>query len=217
MAFRTFLLECDKMPQDEQMAYILGLGMPWTTCVDSGGKSLHFSICLNRDLPNEAAYRLLAARLHRAVEKADHTTKNPSRFSRLGGALRDNGKEQRILGIRGRVSLESLENWLGNFPSAVPEPICGPVAEGAGQLSAQTLAFIFERSAPEGRNRALFMASCEFYRAGYSIERAEGYLRQAFDFTGADSDFTEKEFVDTVLSGYRRAAFDANHKLLIGG
>lgn len=209
-AFRTFLIECDKLPKHEQLEYIKGLGMPWTTCVDSGGKSVHFTICLDRDLPNEAAYRKLAARIHRVVDKADHTTKNPSRFSRVGGAIRDNGKEQKILGIRGRVSIEVLENWLSQFPDVKQEaePMAA-VGKGEGQLSAQTLNFIFHKQAPDGRNRALFMAACEFYRAGYTVQRAEGFLRQAFDFEGKDADFTEQEFMSTLYSAYRRAEQDA--------
>ena len=213
-AFRTFLIECDRMPQDEQLAYIRGLGMPWTTCVDSGGKSVHFTICLAQDLADEASYRQFAARIHRAVEKADHTTKNPSRLSRLGGALRDNGKEQRILGIRGRVSHGMLENWLSTFPEAKHElKLAGPVAAGYGVLSQKTLDFVFSGLlSVEGRNNSLFMAACEFYRAGFTIQKAGGFLAQAFDFNGKDRDFAVREFEETILSAYRRAESDSRSK-----
>lgn len=210
-AFRTFLIECDRMPQVEQLDYVRTLGMPWTTCVDSGGRSVHFTLCLERPLDSEATYRQLAARIHRAVEKADHTTKNPSRFSRLGGAFRDNGKEQRILGIRGRISLDMLNAWLDRFPeAAAPTQVeeHTQVLENK-HLSKQTLEFIFERKAPEGRNNALFKAACNFCRAGYSIGSAAAYLEQAFEFGGRDSDVSQSEFLTTIKSAFRRTEQDA--------
>lgn len=207
-AFRTILLECDKMAQEEQLAYIRGLGMPWTACVDSGGKSVHFLICLEKDLQNESDYRNLVARIHRVVEKADHTTKNPSRLSRLPGVFRDEtGKEQKLIALRGKVSLDCLEAWLGGFPES-EKVSAEPVSEG--QLSTQTLHLVFNGVGPTpGRNHRLFMAACEFYRAGYSVEKASEYLKQGFDFHGKDFDFTRAEFDATIKSAYTRAEFDA--------
>ena len=45
----------------------------------------------------------------------DTKCKNPSRYSRLGGGTRDNGKEQKILAITRRFSLKEIEDWLNSY------------------------------------------------------------------------------------------------------
>ncbi|WP_214676866.1 hypothetical protein, partial [Escherichia coli] len=50
-AFRTFLIELDDGSLEEQSKYVKEMDMPFTACIFSGNKSLHFAITLDQDLP----------------------------------------------------------------------------------------------------------------------------------------------------------------------
>src|SRR5271165_3051638 len=113
--YRNILVEMDKMPLEQQDQYISEIGMPYSTAVFSGKKSIHYIISLEETLPDEQSYRAIVKRVYKAVgnELVDQSCKNPSRFSRLPGHIRvDTGKEQKLLGIRRRVPNAELESWL---------------------------------------------------------------------------------------------------------
>jgi hypothetical protein len=111
-AYRNFLLEIDKLPLAEQEPAILALGIPFTSLVYSGGKSLHIIISLTEPCKTEREYRDLVERMMAAVPICDPTTKNPSRLSRVPTALRDNGTAQSLVALREAVPREALEAWL---------------------------------------------------------------------------------------------------------
>ena len=59
-AYRSFMVELDDGPLSEQMNYIKNSGLPYSMCVFSGNKSLHFGIVLEQDLPTDAIWRDIA-------------------------------------------------------------------------------------------------------------------------------------------------------------
>lgn len=180
-AWRNFLIELDGMSIDEQHHYIDELEMPWTTCVYSGGKSLHFIIALEESLPNETEYRKLAAHLHSAVEKADHSSKNPSRLSRLPGVVRpDTGKEQRLIKIREPIPLVDFQTWLSRYPAPQEfTPRNGkwrsvePIYESTKRL------LTFGPGGEDGgRYSRVFKATANLCAAGWTVDQiVEGLLR----------------------------------------
>src|ERR1700677_3725273 len=53
--YRNILIEMDKIPLDQQDQHISEIGMPYSTAVFSGKKSVHYIISLEQELPNESA------------------------------------------------------------------------------------------------------------------------------------------------------------------
>lgn len=204
-AHRNFLLEIDRLPIEEQRAYIDSLAVPWSTQTYSGGKSYHFVIALESPVSAEE-YRHYSRWLLNIVLHADPSVKNPSRFTRLAGATRkDTGKQQAFIEGRGRISLESFKNWLSLRPDCEPKRVDPDshyslnevTPDVRGLLWPTTYQFLRE-GAPEGfRNRYLFMAACDFHEQNYPIEEALTRLAKASTLSGT-------EFAETVKSAYAR-------------
>lgn len=87
------LLESDALPIDLQLSLFAWLALPIAAIVTSGGKSAHAWVKLDsagsQDFRGEADHIL--ARL--AQFRVDQQNKNPSRYGRLPGALREIGAE----------------------------------------------------------------------------------------------------------------------------
>lgn len=167
--FRNFLVEFDGLSAVKQMETMKDV--PWTTCVWSGGKSYHFIISLVTPAANRAEYDQLMSRILAKLPDADKTARNPSRLSRLGGAIRDNGEKQTIMDIKRRISRVELEAWLGpELPSASsPKPTKQPSGM-RWHLDPLTLLFLRE-GAPAGHwNRSLFLATLDMVRANWPID-----------------------------------------------
>jgi hypothetical protein len=119
---RTFLLEIDKMPIAEQLPAIQSLGIPYTSIVFSGAKSLHTLITLTEPVTRNE-YDKLISRLMLSATFFDPTTKNPSRLTRVPNALRaDTGQVQALIALGSRVPLATLQAWLTErgVPEAPP-------------------------------------------------------------------------------------------------
>lgn len=115
--FRNFLLELDGMPLEEQEKYVRDL-VPVTSITYSGSKSNHFIISLETPLSGLSEYQTWARRLHKLVTKADHTTKNPSRLSRLPFRIRpETGLEQKLIYLGARIPNAQLEALLPELPA----------------------------------------------------------------------------------------------------
>lgn len=124
-AYRSFLVEMDDGTLAEQMKYIEDSGLPYSICVFSGNKSLHFGVVLQEDLVEEYLWRDVAQWILNILTKADPLTKNPSRSIRIPGVIRPNGKglEQKLVKIKGRVDNEELFVWLNKYPDLNPAEI----------------------------------------------------------------------------------------------
>lgn len=121
-AFRSFLIELDEGDILEQKQYIDSLKMPYTVCIFSGNKSLHYGIVLEEALPDIELWRNLNQWILNIVEKADQQTKNPSRSIRFPSNKRTDGKklEQKFVDIKERISQDLLLEWLSQYPDKNP-------------------------------------------------------------------------------------------------
>lgn len=199
-AFRTFLVEMDDMSLKEQYDYAQSLKLPYSVCVFSGGKSLHFGITLAEDLNSAETYKYLATWILNIVSKADKNTKNPSRSIRVPGAIRD-GREQKLLELKGRIPLEQLNAWLSDFQHLRPAPQ-KEYGVSSDKIGLDTLpiwltmalregvsSYAFSRG--EGRNQTWFKIFCEFAKRGYSSEESMSLLYKYFD---EEKDFKRQEW-----------------------
>lgn len=119
--YRNFLLELDSMALGDQISYVQNL-IPFTSCVYSGGKSHHFIVSLAEPLATAVEYAQVAKRLHKLVNKADPTTKNPSRLSRLPFRTRpETGKLQELKYLGARISFSELDSLLPKLPEYAPK------------------------------------------------------------------------------------------------
>ena len=106
--FRHVLVEFDNREKAEQWRIIKNCGLPIACVIDSGGKSLHAWIKL--DAADREEYRQRQELVYDYLSDVidDSGNKNPSRFSRLPGAVRD-GKEQKLIAVS--LGAKSWEEW----------------------------------------------------------------------------------------------------------
>jgi hypothetical protein len=205
---RSFLLEFDRHALDEQRRLVDDAGLPWTACVFSGNRSLHFIVTLAEPVTADA-YRRTAAALLAAFPDADRACGNPSRLSRYPGAMRlETGKEQELLAVKERVAPSALAAWLAARPrgvtlAAAPKPV-------VCRLRNRTLGFL-AAGAEANRNLETFMAACDFAENGYSQAEALARLSEVLPLLARQKDhpFTAQEMAAAVASAYRRVARQA--------
>lgn len=110
-AYRYALVEADSMPIEDQKKLLINMRLPIKALVESGGKSVHAIVKI--DAENEPEYKQRVSFLfNKLADKSfivDTANKNPSRLSRLPGAMRA-GNLQRLLGID--LGCSSWEDWL---------------------------------------------------------------------------------------------------------
>lgn len=209
IALRNILIEMDEGSIEQQMATILSSGMPWTTCVFSGSKSLHFIISLTQPMGDRLSYARLAKSIHMALArqtvKADPATKNPSRFSRAPGVRRaETGKMQELIECRERVDVGVLEAWVRRFaPASVAQNVDASVIplRGPKRLFASTERFL-KVGAPAGEwNMSLFRAACNLFDNGGSYEEVVTRLRNVTGHLDAKD-------IATIRSAQRRIRAD---------
>lgn len=143
--FRNFLFEIDDdvtgkpVPLQTQRDIVQAAQLPWSTCVFSGNKSLHWIVSLETPLSDAVEYRMWWLMMETIVNKAaadlgyglkfDKNVKDPSRFSRAAGAVRisvDGKQLQTLEGIRGRHSNDEVIKWFTanglTFEDFAPKP-----------------------------------------------------------------------------------------------
>jgi hypothetical protein len=203
-AYRNFLIEMDIGPLKDQMDYIKEIEMPYSACVFSGGKSLHFLISLDTDLPNAEIYRKFAVWTLSIATLSDQNCQNPSRSIRVPGAEREPGKFQRLVEIKGPVKLSDFAAWLGRYPHLKPkEKEKRPRSENADfdRLKPWVVQRLQSGLDPtKGRNKQWFSIACEFALAGYNeddtIEILSGFFNE-------ERDFKEREWLTALRSGFK--------------
>lgn len=203
-AFRNFLVEVDYGPLAEQLAYIKKIGMPYSACVFSGNKSLHFLISLDTDLPSENVYRHFSQWILKIVTLADQNTQNPSRSIRIPGAWRSPSQKQRLVEIKGPVAVKDLVAWLNQHPNEKPKEKEKRVRSGSRDFS-QIKPWVIEAltngiDPSKGRNKQWFSIACEFALAGYSEDDTLDILAEYFS---PDRDFKEREWKTAIKSGFK--------------
>ena len=113
---RNLMFEIDNIPVPEQAELIKASGLPFSTATFSGSKSIHWIISLVEPLEDRVEYTAIWKAINAALLKnkieVDSATKDPARFSRCPGVIRDNGKEQKLLKVNTRIELEVIITWL---------------------------------------------------------------------------------------------------------
>ncbi len=121
-AFRFALIESDSMDLGEQNAIIRELELPVACLVYSGGKSLHAIVRI--DAASYEEYRTRVDYLYSVCEKngmqVDKQNRNPSRLSRLPGAVRNGHKQFLVDTNLGKASWTEWREW--NVSDDLPDP-----------------------------------------------------------------------------------------------
>ncbi len=204
--FRNFLIEMDGEENlHNQWRTATGVKLPFSTCTWSGGKSLHFIVSLETPI-DEKTWRRWSKALVKAVPGADASTTNPSRFTRLPGAVRENGNTQHLLYLGSRIANSIVEEFVRphlepdvpNFRSLYNNMLGLTGLEAAHPL---TKAFINgTHPCNTGRNTALFKCAADLKDVGLSIEEADELLAGPAEELGLH----HREIVTTIKSAYRK-------------
>lgn len=206
-AYRTFMVELDEGELDEQFKYVKSMKMPYSVCVFSGGKSLHFAITLTESLPSESIWRYYAEWILNIMDRADQQTKNPSRGIRMAGNLRD-GKEMRLVDMKTRISREDLVVWLSQYEGFKPQEKrervidkdLPPVLEFLPEWVQNELIMGLDTS--KGRNNRWFSIAMQCGLQGWDEDATIDLLEQFFQ---EENDFTRREWLTAVKSGINKA------------
>lgn len=202
-AYRNFLIEMDVGSLKQQLEYIKALNMPYSACVFSGSKSLHFLISLDTDLPNETTWRKLFQWMLNVVTLADQQAKNPSRSIRIPGGIREPGKIQRLVEMKGPVKLADLAKWLSKYEHLKPKPIEKREPSGDcdfSKLNGWAKKKLIDGIRSPGRNQQWFSMGCEMALAGYSLDSTIDILSEFFT---EENDFKEREWLSSIKSGFK--------------
>jgi len=206
-AFRNFLVELDDGALAEQFNYIKSLEMPYSLCIFSGSKSLHFGISLDEDLPDEHTYRMFSEWILNIVNKADQKTKNPSRGIRFAGNTRnETGHEMALLKHNERVRFGDLTEWLSRYPDANPvndmikdnQQITYTV-DGIPEWVIKKLE-TGDVGSSSGRNNEWFNIFIALSKAGLSLE---GMIEWVKEYFTPDRDFTAREWEGIAKKAYK--------------
>jgi hypothetical protein len=201
------MVEMDTGSLKEQWDYLKTIGIPYSAIIFSGNKSLHTLISLDRDVPSQAVWRLMAEWTLNSATLADPATKNPSRSIRIPGALRDTGKRQLKVDFRGVVKTTDFAAWLGRHPEAKPRP--EEKRQPAGEFDFGklpkwvTYRLKYGLDPNKGRNQQWFGIAFAFQLSGYEEEAATEILSQFFT---PEHDFSRREFLTTIESAYNKAS-----------
>ena len=125
-AYRYALVEADSMPIEDQKKLLINMRLPIKAFVESGGKSVHAVVKIDAESEQEYKQRV-SFLFNKLADKSfivDTANKNPSRLSRLPGAMRA-GNLQRLLGID--LGCSSWEDWL-DFVNGVDDDLPEVVA-----------------------------------------------------------------------------------------
>lgn len=124
--YKYALVECDdeKVPIEKQNAIIRELELPVACMVHSGNKSLHAIVRI--DAADRGEYRKRVDYVYDICKKngfvIDPNNRNPSRLSRLPGAMR-NGQKQFIVATNiGKSSWTEWKEWIESVNDDLPDP-----------------------------------------------------------------------------------------------
>lgn len=123
IAFRYALIESDELPVEKQNAIIRELELPVAALIHSGGRSLHAIVHIGAESYEE--YRRRVDYLYRVCQKngleLDSNNRNPSRLSRLPGAVRNGHKQFLVDTNIGKASWEEWREWIESVSDDLPD------------------------------------------------------------------------------------------------
>lgn len=121
--FRYTLVESDNIPKEDQLKILHDSGLPIAALIDSGGKSIHAWVRV--DATSSKEFHRRREEIWNALPEeygVDQKNKNPSRFSRLPGAMRGD-KEQKLLALG--LGPADYDEWLIDNDDFGDEPELG--------------------------------------------------------------------------------------------
>lgn len=205
-AYRSFLVELDYGPLAQQFEYVKNMKMPYTACIFSGGKSLHYAITLSTPLPSYELWSFYAEWILNVVSKADQQTKNPSRSIRMAGNLR-NGVEMTPISYNTRIDQQTLVAWLSDYQSLAPiakekkEKIESPIdINYLPEWVQNELYYGIDKE--KGRNNRWFAIAYECSLNGWDVDDIIDILGHFFE---AERDFGRREWEGAIISGAKKA------------
>jgi hypothetical protein len=200
--FRNFLFEFDtlRVGPREQLEYIRALGIPYSTAVWSGNKSVHAIISLDIDVGPDM-WRIIAARL-KGFAGSDSSTMNPSRLSRAPGFIRSNGKLQELLDVRANINFSELAEWMEKNVPTVRVREHTPVIPRVVPRWVQR--FIDDGTLVNAsRTQTLFACSCALAEADFTLEEAFEMLKTRIDNLYNKGEYYGSKAKDTVSGAFR--------------
>jgi len=131
-AINSLLFEMDKdendqvIPIRDQVLMFKNSGIPYSTMVYSGGKSVHLIVRFKEPL-DEKMFRPTWLAIDKVFKlkgiPVDPATMKIPQLSRIPGAIRDNGKEQKLIVIKDRVDISDMNRWLLEYDVTIEEPV----------------------------------------------------------------------------------------------
>ena len=209
-SYRNFLIEIDSLSIEDQIEYVKKSKMPVSAAVYSGSKSIHFIVCLNENLPSEEIWRYYNNWILNVLAEADQQVRTPTKSVRFPGSIRpETGKEQRIVTLGKRFSLDALKNWLSEYHSLRPVPKEKPVRLTDIPVSIEELPqwvqneLIDRIDITKGRNNRWFQIGFICGLQGWDESDTISVL-ESFFFE--ERDFKKKEWETAVRSGVKKAS-----------
>lgn len=207
--YRNFLIELDVGTLEEQLQYVTDSKLPFSACVFSGNKSLHFIVSLKKELINKDAYDYAYKWMLNILDKADKQVCSPSRGVRYPEVLRkETGKYQSAILLNDRINNDLFYSWLHSYQDKRPKPrvirdVNPPTEATFDLLSDKLKEQLVDNKIDfsEGRNVTWFKIAIEFARSGFSEDNAVEILSRYYD---EESTFKQREWLTCIKSGYRR-------------
>ncbi|MCS6245221.1 MAG: AAA family ATPase [Opitutus sp.] len=114
-ALRHVLVESDVIPKPEQERQLRASGLPIAALIDSAGNSVHAWVRI--DAKNREEYHARREKVWASLPgfQIDKANKNPSRFSRCPGGLRNDGV-QRLIAVN--LGAASFADWEAQYEDA---------------------------------------------------------------------------------------------------
>lgn len=167
---RNFVVEFDHLSPKEQMQEVRKIGMPYTTAVFSGNKSIHFVIALDEAV-TPAEYRRLATLIKAAVPYCDKSCLEPARLTRMPN------DQQPLVQMRERVTVKQLEEWLATRVSVHQvKPIHNVTTD---QLTRKTMRYISGMIDSEEAHGASIHAAKNLFEIGYDYDEVLSIMTDA--------------------------------------
>lgn len=170
---RNFVVEFDNMDVADQMPYIKRIGLPFSTAVFSGNKSIHFVISLDTDL-SVSEYRDIAKMLKHCLPECDAACLEPARLTRCPN--KEAGQVQ--LAHSGKVTLDELREWLDSRFKASGKTRVQPTVR-TGSLTMRAARYLSGLSKPEVAHDDSLHAAKNLFELGFEFDRVVDLMVKA--------------------------------------
>lgn len=104
------------MPHKDQITFMNDRGLPWSTMLNTANKSIHYTVSLETPAPTVEVYNAIWDTISNILgNRTDKKVKHHGAVGRAPGAIRTDKlstpKEQSVLRVGTRISMETLEAW----------------------------------------------------------------------------------------------------------